>query len=85
MNTLLLFSVILYLVTLISYTFICDYAEIEISINPVSFVITLCPIVNTLYVIYLMRQIPSLSIKNILTNIKRTWIGWCKETFNVNE
>lgn len=85
MNTLLLFSVILYLVTLISYTFICDYAKIKISINPVSFVITLCPIVNTLYVIYLMRQIPSLSIKNILTKIKRTWIGWCKETFNVNE
>ena len=85
MNTLLLFSVILYLVTLISYTFICDHAKIEISINPVSFVITLCPIVNTLYVIYLMRQIPSLSIKNILTNIKRTWIGWCKETFNVNK
>lgn len=46
MNTLLLFSVILYLVTLISYTFICDYAKIEISINPVSFVITLCPIVK---------------------------------------
>ena len=85
MNTLLLFSVILYLVTLISYTFICDYAKIEISINPVSFVITLCPIVNTLYVIYLMRQIPSFSIKNILTNIKRTWTGWCKETFNVNK
>ena len=85
MNTLLLFLVVLYLVTLISYTFICYHAKIEVSINPVSFVITLCPIVNTLYVIYLMRQIPSLSIKNILTNIKRTWIGWCKETFNVNE
>jgi hypothetical protein len=85
MGTLLLSLVMLYLVTLISYTLICDYAKIEVPINPVSFVITLCPIVNTLYVIYLMRQIPSLSIKNILTNIKRTWIGWCKETFNVNE
>lgn len=27
----------------------------------------------------------SKTLKNILTNIKRTWIGWCKETFNVNE
>ena len=85
MDTLLLFLVILYLVTLISYTMICDYAKIEVSINPISFVITLCPIVNTLYVIHLMRQIPSLSIKNILANIKRTWIRWCRETFNVNE
>ena len=71
MNTLLLFSVILYLVTLISYTFICDYAKIEISINPVSFVITLCPIVNTLYVIYLMRQIPSLFIKKYIDKYKK--------------
>lgn len=31
MNTLLLFLVVLYLVTLISYTFICDHAKIEVS------------------------------------------------------
>lgn len=75
MNTLLLFLVVLYLVTLISYTFICDHAKIEVSINPVSFVITLCPIVNTLYVIYLMRQIPSLSIKKYIDKYKKNMDG----------
>lgn len=85
MGTLLLSLVMLYLVTLISYTLICDYAKIEVPINPISVVITLCPVVNTLYVIHLMRQIPSLSVRNISTNIKETWVRWYKETFNVNE
>lgn len=76
--------IILYLTTLFFMVGIFIHVRRDPPINPVSFVIILCPIINTVYTCYLVSQL-SISVDNVFVSIKKKWTKWCKQTFIFRE